>query len=75
MREARDMHIVSTEVHKERTAFCGTLSDESDGVRGNGIGNILVFPQGPATAFHISDTAYAVDYRLIMSYGMPQIGE
>ena len=59
------MYIVCGEVNKEGLTV--VFSYELSGMESDRIGNVFVFPQGVPTTFHISDTADAIDYGLVMS--------
>ena len=43
------------------------LFDKIDGMNGDGIGNVLVFPKCLSTPFHKSDAADAIDDGHVMS--------
>ena len=53
------MHIVGGKVHEEGGA--SLLLNEVDGMSGDAVGNVLIFPKGFAAALHVADTADAVD--------------
>ena len=65
VRETGNMYIVCGEVNKEGLTV--VFSYEMSGMESDRIGNVFVFPQGVPTTFHISDTADAIDYGLVMS--------
>lgn len=58
MREAGHVNVVGAKIHHKR--FVGMTLDEVQGMGRNRVGNVLVLPQGLATALHVSDAANAV---------------
>ena len=57
-RESGDVDVVRREIEEEGPVF--VLLDELHGVAGEGIGDVLVLPEGLAAALHIADAPDAV---------------
>ena len=64
VREARDVDIVRRQIHEERLVL--VLLDEIQGMDGDGISDVLVFPQRLASAFHIANASDSVHDGLVM---------
>ena len=65
MRKTGNVYIIGRKIHKERLVFM--LFDKIDGMNGDGIGNVLIFPKCLSTPFHKSDAADAIDDGHVMS--------
>ena len=65
MGKTRNVYIIGCKIHKERLVFM--LFDKVDGMNGDGIGNVLVFPKCFSAPFHKSDAADAIDDGHVMS--------
>ena len=71
MWEAGDMHIVGGKVHEKRLIL--VLLNEADGMGGDGVGYVFVFPQGFASSFHKTDAADAVHNGHVVSVARFQV--
>ena len=69
--EAWHVDIVGSEIHEE--GFLLVLVDEVDGMGGDGVGDVLVFPKRFAAALHIADAADAVDDAHVVSVARLQV--
>ena len=65
VRVARHVDVVRAEVHEER--LVGIFTHESDCICRDGVGDVLVAPERPSAAFHVTDAADAVDDALVVS--------
>ena len=76
VRPTRHVHIVGAEIHEEGPVgavlrlLCG--GDPAQGVIGDGVGNVLVFPERFAAALHETDARNAVDDAHVVTVGGAQ---
>ena len=76
MRPTRHVHVVGAEIHEEGPVcavlrlLCG--GDPAQGVIGDGVGNVLVFPERFASALHEADARNAVDDAHVVAVGGAQ---
>ena len=72
----RHVHVVGAEIHEEGPVcavlrlLCG--GDPAQGVIGDGVGNVLVFPERFAAALHEADARNAVDDAHVVAVGGAQ---
>ena len=77
VRPTRHVHVVGAEIHEKRALRTvggrGLRGiDPVQGIRHNGVGNVLVFPKRVAATFHIADARNAVDDAHVVAVGGTQ---